>query len=159
MPPSPKKFHSTVGGISKWAESELAHMGRIAAVEDPDLQYAYALSTVNGMLHLRNAVYELMNDDAHVQQKPDLQRLYGQVNRAVQHLISEYKVERSTIEGFNTRKVLGNIGNISWPKSKIVNAYGYNFRGAQNVYGYNSAGNPILTKKGGRKNRRHTRKN
>jgi hypothetical protein len=32
----------------EWAKSELEHVGRIAAVEDPDIQYSYAQSTVNG---------------------------------------------------------------------------------------------------------------
>ena len=114
MPPSPKKYKSTINGVNMWAQSELEHIGRIASVEDPDLQYAYALSTVNGMLHLRNAIYELMEDDAYLNKKNDLSTLYNQVNKALQHLVIEYKVERQTIQQFNTRAVLGNIGNINW---------------------------------------------
>lgn len=114
MPPSPKKYKSTIRGVNIWAESELEHIGRIAAVEDPDLQYAYALSTVNGMLHLRNAIYELMEDATYLNKKSDLSVLYNKVNKALQHLVTEYKVERQTIQQFNTRAVLGNIGNINW---------------------------------------------
>ena len=114
MPPSPKQYKTTVNGVFGWAKNELEHVGRIATVEDPDLRYSYALSTVNGMLHLRNAVYELLHDGAYQQQARDLQRLYNQVNRAVQHLITEYNVERRTIERFNTRQVLGPIRNLEW---------------------------------------------
>lgn len=119
MPPSPKQYKTTVNGVFAWAKNELEHVGRIATVEDPDLRYSYALSTVNGMLHLRNAVYELLHDGAYQQHGRDLQRLYNQVNRAVQHLISEYNVERRTIERFNTRQVLGNIRNLQWNAGQI----------------------------------------
>ena len=115
MPPSPREYKTTVNGVSAWAKGELEHVGRIATVEDPDLQYSYALSTVNGMLHLRNAVYELLHDDAYQNHEKDLQRLYDQVNRAVQHLIKDYEVDRATIERFNTRQILGNIRNLHWP--------------------------------------------
>lgn len=115
MPPSPREYKTTVAGVSAWAKNELEHVGRIATVEDPDLRYSYALSTVNGMLHLRNAVYELLHDGAYQQHERDLQRLYDQVNRAVQHLINDYDVDRGTIERFNTRHVLGNIRNLGWP--------------------------------------------
>jgi len=114
MPPSAKLYKTTVNGVFNWAKSELGHVGRIAAVEDPDIQYSYALSTVNGMLHLRDAIYELLHDAAYESDKHDLQRVYDQVNRAVQHLITEYKVERRTIERFNTRHVLGSIRNLRW---------------------------------------------
>jgi hypothetical protein len=112
MPPSPKKYHTTVAGINMWAVAELAHVGRIVAIEDPDVQYAYAQSTVNGMLHLRNAVYELLHDKAYSLHKEDLSRLYGQVNRAVAHLVKDFDVDLKAVAAFNTRGVLGNISNI-----------------------------------------------
>lgn len=115
MPGSPKMYKTTMKGVFGWAQGELEHVGRIAAVEDPDVQYSYALSTVNGMLHLRNAVFELIKQDEYAQQRADLNKLYGQVNRAVQHLITEYKVDGETIKKFNTRKILGNITNLKWP--------------------------------------------
>jgi len=111
MPPSPK-YRSTLTGINMWAAAELAHVGRIVAVENPDIQYAYAQSTVNGMLHLRNAIYELMHDKSYYREKEDLSRLYGQVNRAVAHLIKDFDIDMGAIKAFNTRGVLGNISNI-----------------------------------------------
>lgn len=98
--------------VRQWAAAELGHVGRIVAVEDPDIQYAYAQSTVNGMLHLRNAIYELMHDKAYSMCKEDLGRLYGQVNRAVTHLIKDFNVDLAAIKAFNTHGVLGNISNV-----------------------------------------------
>jgi hypothetical protein len=112
MPPSPKKYRTTVAGVNMWAVAELAHVGRIIAIEDPDVQYAYAQSTVNGMLHLRNAIYELLHDKAYVREKEDLSRLYGQVNRAVIHLVKDFGVDLSVIAAFNSRGVLGDISNV-----------------------------------------------
>ncbi len=106
---SPKKYKATAKGVMEWANSELEHVGRIASVEDPDLQYSYALSTVNGMLHLRNALYELVNDANYKTHHEDLQRLHDKVVRVLKHLIGEYKVDLGAIRAFNTRKVLGDL--------------------------------------------------
>lgn len=101
-----RKYHATAKGVMKWAESELEHMGRIAAVEDPDLQYSYAQSTVNGMMHLRDALVELVEDPDYADKKTDLLRLHDQVVRALKHLIKDYDVNLENIKKFNTRGVL-----------------------------------------------------
>ena len=101
-----RKYHATAKGVMKWAESELEHMGRIAAVEDPDLQYSYAQSTVNGMMHLRDALVELVEDPDYADKKTDLLRLHDQVVRALKHLIKDYDVNLDDIKKFNTRGVL-----------------------------------------------------
>ncbi len=105
---SPKQYHPTVKGIFEWANSELEHVGRIVSVEDPDLQYSYAMSTVNGMAYLKDAIYELVNDDRYSHHKEDLLRLHGSVIRAMKHLVKDYKIDLSAIKAFNTRRVLSN---------------------------------------------------
>jgi len=105
---SPKQYHPTVKGIFEWANSELEHVGRIASVEDPDLQYSYAMSTVNGMAYLKDAIYELVNDSKYSTHKEDLLRLHGAVIRTMKRLVKDYKVDLSAIKTFNTRKVLSN---------------------------------------------------
>jgi 23S rRNA maturation mini-RNase III len=105
---SPKQYHPTVKGIFEWANSELEHVGRIASVEDPDLQYSYAMSTVNGMAYLKDAIYELVNDSKYSTHKEDLLRLHGAVIRTMKRLVKDYKVNLSAIKTFNTRKVLSN---------------------------------------------------
>ena len=100
------KYHATAKGVMKWAESELEHMGRIAAIEDPDLQYSYAQSTVNGMMHLRDALVELVEDPDYADKKTDLLRVHDQVVRALKHLIKDYDVNLDDIKKFNTRGVL-----------------------------------------------------
>ena len=83
------KYESTLQSIIEWANSELEHVGRIAAVEDPDIQYSYAQSTVNGMLHLRDALFQLVNDRRYVERKTDLLKTHDNVVRVIKHLIKD----------------------------------------------------------------------
>lgn len=99
----------TVHCAMNWAKSELEHIGRIVAVEDPDLQYSYALSTVNGMAHLKDALFELVNDPLYKSHKADLLKTHDSVVRAMKHLIKDFNVELKTIEAFNTRSVLSDL--------------------------------------------------
>jgi len=105
---SPKQYHPTVKAIFEWANGELEHVGRIVAVEDPDLQYSYAMSTVNGMAYLKDAIYELVNDPKYAMHKEDLLRLHGSVIRAMKHLVKDFKIDLTAIKAFNTKKVLSN---------------------------------------------------
>jgi hypothetical protein len=89
-----------------WAKAELEHMGRIAIVEDPDIQYAYALSTVNGMMHLRQALEEMVGDPEYAEKRTDLKKTHDGVVRALKHLIKDYNVDINTIKSFNTRHVI-----------------------------------------------------
>ena len=100
------QYESTVKGTMAWANSELEHVGRIASVKDKDLQYSYALSTVNGMAHLRDALVELASDRSYNQEYPEIARTHNAVVRVMKHLIREYKINLNTIRAFNTRKVL-----------------------------------------------------
>lgn len=114
---SPKQYHPTVKGIFEWANSELEHVGRIVSVEDPDLQYSYAMSTVNGMAYLKDAIYELVHDPKYSTHKEDLLRLHGAVIRAMKHLVKDYKIDLTAIKAFNTRKVLSD-RNFTYLKNK-----------------------------------------
>ena len=116
---SPKKYEATAKALMKWAESELEHVGRIAAIHDPDLQYSYALSTVNGMAHLKDALYEIVNDPDYKEHKSDLLKLHASVIRVMKHLVKTYKVDLDTIRAFNTRKVLS---DLSYLKSRSAAA-------------------------------------
>jgi len=107
-------------GVMEWAKSELEHIGRIATVKNPDLQYSYAQHTVSGMLHLRDALKQLIRKEKSVGVRRDLQKLYGQVNRAIQHLVTEYNINSNAIKKFNTRKVLGSVNNIKWGTRKRI---------------------------------------
>jgi len=111
MPPS---YQITRMGVMEWAKSELEHIGRIASMKNPDLQYSYAQHTVSGMLHLRDAIKQLIKKEKSVGVRNDLRKLYGQVHRAIQHLVTEYHINSNAIKKFNTRKVLGPIHNINW---------------------------------------------
>ena len=111
-------YESTVKGTMAWANSELEHVGRIASVKDKDLQYSYALSTVNGMAHLRDALYQLVKDPSYRAHSMDLLRTHDAVIRVMKHLIREYKVNLDTIRMFNTRKVLTDFSYLKNAKGK-----------------------------------------
>jgi hypothetical protein len=143
---SPKEYHPTVKGVFEWANSELEHVGRIASVEDPDLQYSYAMSTVNGMAYLKDAIYELVTDPKYSTHKEDLLRLHGAVIRTMKHLVKDYKTDLNAIKAFNTRKVLSN-RNFSYLK---------NTNNKKNNANNNANNN---AKKNTEKNNRKTRKN
>jgi len=99
----------TAKGVMCWAKNELEHVGYLIGVKDPDIQYSYALSTVNSMLHLRDALFELVNDPNYKSHKEELLRTHDKVVRVVKHLIKDFKVDLGTIKRFNTRKVLGDL--------------------------------------------------
>jgi hypothetical protein len=89
-----------------WAQGELEHVGRIAAVSDKDIQYSYAQSTLYGMVHLKDAIYQYVNKFPQCPMKYDLLTAHDQVIRVMQHLKDEYYLNLDDIRAFNTRKVL-----------------------------------------------------
>jgi hypothetical protein len=106
-----RKYKLTSMSAMKWAENELKHVGRIVAVEDPEIQYSYAMSTLYGMLHLKKALTELVNDSAYSVQREDLQRTLDQVVRTIKHLIKDFSLDLNVIQAFNTKKILGDLAN------------------------------------------------
>ena len=105
-----------------WAEHELEHVGRLVAVKDPDIQYAYAQSVVNGMLHVRDALFELVNDPKYAHQKVDLLKTHDNVVRAVKHVIKDFNVNITDIKRFNTRHVLGDLSYLKSSKRRTRTA-------------------------------------
>lgn len=106
---STKQYDITVKSAMMWANSELEHVGRIVSVRDPDLQYAYAMSTLNGMAHLKDALYELVQDPAYEQHKQDLQKTHDAVVRTMKHLKKDFDLDLDTIRAFNTRGTLSDL--------------------------------------------------
>ena len=106
---SSKHYHMTAKGVMCWAKNELEHVGYLIGVKDPDIQYSYAQATVNSMLHLRDALFELVNDPNYKTHKEELLRTHDKVVRVVKHLIKDFNVDLGAIKRFNTRKVLGDL--------------------------------------------------
>jgi len=98
-----KVKNSPFGGVLNFG------MSGIASLKDKDIQYSYALSTVNGMAHLRNALFELVNDSEYEYHKKDLLKTHDAVIRVMKQLIRDYKVNLATIKSFNVRHVLGDM--------------------------------------------------
>jgi hypothetical protein len=106
----PYKYETTMKSLFGWAEGELSHVGRIAAVKNPQIQYSYALSTVNGMAHLKDALYELAKETKSKDKKRDIIRLHDQVIRVMKNLIRTYNIDLEPIRKFNVKGVLSNLG-------------------------------------------------
>ena len=104
---SSKKYEMTVHGVMAWAKNELEHVGYLIGVKDRNIQYSYAQSVVNGMMHLRDALYELVKDPKYKSHREDLLRTHDKVVRVLKHLIKDFNVDLSDIKRFNTRHVLG----------------------------------------------------
>lgn len=106
-------YDITPQSVMHWANAELEHVGRIASMKDKNLQYSYAQSTINGMAHLKDAIFQLVNDPEYKHYKPDLLVLHGKVIRTMKHLIKDYRVDLNEIRAFNTRKVLSDLSYLT----------------------------------------------
>ena len=115
---APYKYEVTVRSVMEWANSELEHVGRIAACKDKRIQYAYALSTVNGMAHLKDALFEIVNDDKYSHSREDLLRTHNSVIRVMKHLIKDYNISLNTIRAFNTKGVLSDLSYLKTRKKR-----------------------------------------
>ena len=102
-------YNSTAHGLMMWANSELEHVGRIAAIDDEAIQYSYALSTVNGMAHLKDAIAQYVERHPESPMTSDLVIIHDQVIRVMKHLIATYSVNLETIQEFNTKKILSSL--------------------------------------------------
>lgn len=116
----PKPYKSTAKGLFQWANSELEHVGRIASIENPDLQYAYAMSTLNGMAHLKDAIYEYISTENTPHMKSDLKKVHDKVVRVMRHLMKTYRLDIQTIINFNTRHTLSNLSYLGSMTRKTV---------------------------------------
>ena len=112
------KYEATVNGVTMWAKSELEHVGRITGVKDKTLQKSYALSTLNGMAHLRNALLQLVNDPEYRHDKKDLLKTHDTVIRVMKHLMKDYVISKETIKKVNAYNVLGDLSYLSKGKTR-----------------------------------------
>ena len=120
---APYKYHKYPECLHGWAKSELEHVGRIIAMEDPHLQKSYAMSTVNGMAHLKDALYEAVNNPKISEyHKEDLLNLHGKVIRVMKHLIDDFNVDVEAIKAFNTEGVLSSLNYLNNNKNNSNNS-------------------------------------
>lgn len=106
---APVNYDITVKGVMMWANSELEHVGRIVSVKDKSIQRSYAMSTLNGMAHLKDALYQLVNDPEYKMHKTDLLKTHNAVIRTMKHLIKDFNLDLETIKAFNTDHVLSDL--------------------------------------------------
>ena len=106
---APYKYEKSPHCLMNWVKSELEHVGRIIAMKDPHLQKSYAMSTLNGMAHLKDALYEAVQDPENEGHKTQLQRSHDGVIRTMKHLIDDFDLDVATLKAFNTEGVLSNL--------------------------------------------------
>lgn len=106
---SPYKYERSPPSLFRWVASELEHVGRIVSTKNRHLQKAYAMSTVSGMAHLKDALYEAVQDPANVEHKVQLLRAHDSVIRTMKHLIRDFGVSVRAIRDFNTEHVLSDL--------------------------------------------------
>ena len=107
------RYDVTARGVMEWAKSELEHVGRIASVKDKDLQYSYAMSTVYGMAHLKDALKQLVDDENYEHKRIDLLKLHDAVVRVMKKLVGDYGINLNAVREFNERGVLSNLGYLN----------------------------------------------
>ena len=115
------QYDSTAKGLMMWATSELEHVGRIVSLKDKDLQYSYALSTVNGMAHLKDAIFQYVQKHPKSHMRDDLLTIHEKVIRAMKHLIKDFDVDLETIRAFNTR---GTLSSFEYLKNNSKHRHG-----------------------------------
>jgi hypothetical protein len=107
---SVKQYDITLKNIMMWADQEIESIGSITALENADLQYSYALSTLNGMAHLKDALDQLIKDkDTVGASKRDLTIKLNKVIRVMKKLMKDYNLDIKAIKAFNVKKVLGSL--------------------------------------------------
>lgn len=111
------EYDSTANGLFMWANSELEHVGRIISIKDKDIQYSYALSTVNGMAHLKDAIAQYVKKYPKSHMRNDLLTVHAKVIRVMKHLIADFNIDLNTISNFNTRGVLSSFTYLSNKKT------------------------------------------
>jgi hypothetical protein len=106
---APYKYENAPHALMNWVSAELEHVGRIVASGEPHLQKSYAMSTVNGMAHLKDALYEAIQDPTNARHKQEMLRAHNAVIRVMKHLIRDFDVDVKAIKMFNTQHVLSNL--------------------------------------------------
>ena len=114
---APYKYEMTAHAVMKWAWHEMEKMGGIIAVKDPHIQKSYAYSTLNGMAHAKDALFELANDDKYANQKVDILKKHEALIRVMKHLIKDFDLDLDVIRAFN---VEGTLSDLDYLKNNTI---------------------------------------
>ena len=112
------QYDTTLQGVMGWANSELEHVGRIVSIKDKGIQRNYAQSTLYGMAHLKDALYQMVQDPDYTMYKHDLLKTHDAVVRVMKHLVKDFKLDLETIKQFNTSHVLSDLSYLRGSKTR-----------------------------------------
>jgi hypothetical protein len=142
-----RKYKITCMSAMKWATHELNAVGRIASIKDVDIQYTYAMCTVNSMLHLRKALMDLSEDPTYTQERASVLQTLDEVERVITHLIKDYNVDLNAIRSFNTRKIMGDISKFNTAPPARVNNQNSTRKRNNTTSSTASTASPVSTQK------------
>jgi hypothetical protein len=71
------------------------------------------------MAHLKDALFQMVNDPDYKSQKHELLTTHEKVIRAMKHLIKDFNLDLGTIEAFNTRHTLSNLSYLKNSKNTV----------------------------------------
>ena len=71
-----------------------------------------------GMAYLKDALFQMVNDEDYAHHKKDLLTVHAKVIKAMKHLIKDFKLDLEAIKAFNTRHVLSNLSYLKNRKNK-----------------------------------------
>ena len=75
------------------------------------------------MAYLKDALFQMVNDEAYAHHKKDLLTVHAKVIKAMKHLVKDFNLTLDTIRAFNTRKTLSNFSYLN--NTKKTNFFDY----------------------------------
>ena len=69
------------------------------------------------MAYLKDALFQMVNDEAYAHHKKDLLIVHAKVIKAMKHLVKDFNLNLDTIRAFNTRKTLSNFSYLNNSKN------------------------------------------
>jgi len=116
------RYNIPMFGVKHWYEHEMEAVGHLASMDDAYLRRMYASKVVNGMNHLSKAIEEKVDDHGYKHKKRDLELMKASVQRAMEHLKSEYDVTEHNISyKWNTKNNTRNNRNNNWNSNSNSN--------------------------------------
>ena len=85
-------YNRTVHGVLHWFKLEVDYAGRIRLINDRDLRYASALSSINGMDQIKDIVARMLDNPEYASYRSYLLYFHNNIVRIMEKLVTEYLI-------------------------------------------------------------------
>jgi hypothetical protein len=85
-------YNRTVHGVLHWFKLELDYAVRIRLINDHDLRYATALSSINGMDQLKDIVARMLDNPEYGSYRSYLLYFHNNIIQIMEKLVTEYLI-------------------------------------------------------------------